>query len=52
MIGIVIKKNDDFYFNPIALSVYDDGTIEAIAISRTAPSTARTYVLNVAYLNI
>lgn len=49
MVGVLIGKNDDVYYNPVIISVHNDGAIEARAVG-DAPTTSRTYNVIVSYI--
>ena len=49
IIGLIINKNDDFYYYPIVCSILDNGTIEALMLSSSS-NTDRTYSIKVIYV--
>ena len=51
MIGVFLMKTDDVYYEPIVISVYDNGGIEARVVSKVGVTQLRTYNLQVAYLS-
>jgi len=52
MVGIVLFKNDDVYYNPIIYSVYENGTIECrtTVMGNKDTQNARSYTFQVFYL--
>ena len=49
MVGVLIGKNDDVYYNPVIISVHNDGAIETRVVG-DAPTTSRTYNVIVSYI--
>lgn len=51
MIGVFLMKTEDVFYEPIVISVYDNGGIEARTISKVSVTQSRTYNVQVAYLS-
>lgn len=51
MIGVFLMKTEDVYYEPVVISVYDNGDIEARVTSKAGVTQSRTYNLQVAYLS-
>ena len=49
IIGIIVNKNDDFYYYPVVFSVLENGTIELRMAVETS-TTDRTYSIKVVYV--
>lgn len=48
VVSVIIHKNDDFYYSPIGLSIYDNGTIEARRLFNDTET--RSYIIDVWYI--
>lgn len=48
IVSVIIHKNDDFYYSPIGLSIYDNGAIEARKLFND--TATRTYIIDVWYI--
>lgn len=51
IVSVVLKKNEDVYYDPIVYSVYDDGLIEArTTVPNHLVTASRTYTFLVWYI--